>query len=146
MSSSNGILVIVACNEARPEFDPSRHFKLGNNSTRVIRTAGGRVSEAINSLYNFDQSSHIGMIVIAHHIDCCYVAHDPEANLRSEMVLLKGSPYVRRSIPVVGFVLNGTPTMREVNIPGNIQDEAIRQQILGQQILGQMEDFGPYWG
>lgn len=59
---------VVSCSESDPRVDPSRFFNLSSNTpTSVVRTAGGRTTEAINNLYYIDQSTRIGMIVVVQH-------------------------------------------------------------------------------
>jgi carbonic anhydrase len=60
-------LKAVSCNESDPRVDPSRYFNLSTNSTKVIKTAGGRSASAINDICSADQTSRIGMILIVQH-------------------------------------------------------------------------------
>lgn len=59
----------VSCSETDARIDPSRYINLSanGNSTSVIKTAGGRTEEAIAQIYNIEQSSRIGMIVVVQH-------------------------------------------------------------------------------
>ncbi|KAF2801036.1 hypothetical protein K505DRAFT_205597, partial [Melanomma pulvis-pyrius CBS 109.77] len=58
---------VVSCNESDPRVDPSRYFNLSASSTSVVKTAGGRTGDAVNSLYAIDQATGIRMIVIVQH-------------------------------------------------------------------------------
>ncbi|KAF2243947.1 hypothetical protein BU26DRAFT_111284 [Trematosphaeria pertusa] len=137
----SGGLVIICCNESDARIDPSRYFNLSANNTSVIKTQGGRTEGAINSLYSIDHSSRIGMIVVVQHTSCAYAAGNVDANIRSDVQALKNSPYVRNDIPIIGYVLDiESGQLREVNIRRDGKDEEARQRV-----LGQLEDFGPFW-
>lgn len=48
-------------------------------------------------------------------IDCTFSPGDAEANTRSDMQALKSSPYVRKEIPVIGYVLDvATGRLKEI--------------------------------
>lgn len=48
-------------------------------------------------------------------VDCASSTGDVEANIRSDVKVLKDSPYVRNEIPVIGYVLDiETGQLREV--------------------------------
>ncbi|KAF2735340.1 hypothetical protein EJ04DRAFT_435297, partial [Polyplosphaeria fusca] len=57
----------VSCSESDTRVDPSRYFNLSANTTSVVKTAGGRTAEAVNTLHSLDQTSRIGMIVVVQH-------------------------------------------------------------------------------
>ena len=122
----------VACSEADPRVDPARFINLTASGTQVIKTAGGRTEGTVNTIYYADQANRIGMIVIMQHtstfptvltrdgrtedaIDCAWSPGDVEANVRSDIQALKASPYVRKDIPIIGYVLDVvTAQLREV--------------------------------
>ncbi|KAF2003665.1 hypothetical protein P154DRAFT_532039 [Amniculicola lignicola CBS 123094] len=103
---SAGALVIISCSDPDPRVDPSRYFNLSANTTSVLRTAGGRTHNAINSLYSLDQNARIGMIVVVQHTGCTSSTGDLESNIRSDITALKSSPYLRTEIPIIGYILD----------------------------------------
>ncbi|KAF2689924.1 hypothetical protein K458DRAFT_383050 [Lentithecium fluviatile CBS 122367] len=139
----SGTLVIISCSEPDPRIDPSRYINLSANgsSTSVIKTTGGRTGDAINNVYHIDQSSRIGMIVVVQHTSCAWALGDGEANIQTDLEVLRASPYVRSEIPIIGYVIDvATGTLKEVSIQHNAPDEATRREV-----LSKLEDFGPFW-
>ncbi|KAI4944029.1 hypothetical protein J4E91_008884 [Alternaria rosae] len=91
----------------------------------MLTTNGGRVTQdAINSIYWADQTTPLGLIVVMGHAGCIHLTTTPETTIRTDISALKGSPYVRKDIQIVGYVVDlysrtpGTPAtdarLREV--------------------------------
>ncbi|KAJ5031925.1 hypothetical protein J3E72DRAFT_410852 [Bipolaris maydis] len=139
--SMPGTLVVITCNEANPMVDAARHFNLNTSTTRVIRTAGGRIEGAINSIYQIAQSVRIDMVIVVQHTSCPWSPGEVENNLRSDIQALKASPYVQKDVSIIGYVLDlASDQLREVNVPRTGPEAEARQQV-----LDQMKDFGPFW-
>ncbi|RAR01777.1 carbonic anhydrase [Stemphylium lycopersici] len=139
--STSGALLVIACSETDSRIDPAHHFNLTSPTTQVIKVAGGRTEAAINNIYYADQSNRIGMIVVIQHTGCAWSPGEVEKNVRSDIQALKSSPYIRKDVPIFGYVLDvGTGTLREVNIPSTSPEAEARQHA-----LSQMEGFGPFW-
>ncbi|KAF2468434.1 uncharacterized protein BDR25DRAFT_54760 [Lindgomyces ingoldianus] len=139
--SASGALVIISCTESDARIDPSRYFNLSANSASVVKTNGGRTTDAVTSLYSIDQSTRIGMIVIVQHTECAATTGDVDTNVREDITALKSSPYLRHDIPIIGYKLDAASgQLKEVYVPRNGEDEETRRRV-----LSQMDDFGPFW-
>ncbi|EOA91614.1 hypothetical protein ACJQWK_03688 [Exserohilum turcicum] len=139
--SNSGTLVVIACSEPDPRVDPACHFNLTSNTTRVIKTAGGRTEGAISSIQETGQSTKIEMIVVVQHTGCAWSPGEVESNIRCDIQSLKASPIIQKDIPIIGYLLDlATGQSREINVPRTGPDAEARQRV-----LSQMEDFAPFW-
>jgi carbonic anhydrase len=130
---------IVTCIDAR--IDPARAFGLEEGDAHVIRNAGGRMADALRSLFVSQTFLGTEEVMIVHHTDCGMLTltgeslratlaargltpdemgflpfRDVEDSVRADLAAYDQSPLVRHDIPVRGFVYDvETGRAREVS-------------------------------
>ena len=132
-------LAVVVCMDAR--IDPAKALGLSEGDAHVIRNAGGRVSEALRSLAISQTLLGTEEVAVIHHTDCGMLTfsdesirvqlreqrgadadhvaflpfHDLDQSVRDDLAAYRGSPLVRKDVPLRGFVYDvKTGRLREV--------------------------------
>jgi carbonic anhydrase len=136
-------VAIVVCMDAR--IDPARALGLEEGDAHVIRNAGGLARDAIRSLAISQELLGTREIVVIHHTDCGMLTFtnedirekladslgpeagaaaqevdfqpfpDVEQSVRDDLAALRGSPLLRKDVPITGFVYDvKTGRLKEV--------------------------------
>lgn len=132
-------VAVVLCMDAR--IDPIRALGLPYGTANIIRTAGGRIADALRSLAISQSVLGTNEVAIVHHTECGLEAIDDDAirerlaanglsapadmafhtfrdleqSLDEDMAVYRASTLVRQDIPVRTFVYEvGTGLLREV--------------------------------
>jgi len=96
--SAEGQYFVVACSD--PRCCPEEYLGIGpSNRTATVRVAGGRVQNALSSLYVLTAvGSHgkTGTIMVIHHTDCgMYYLNDEDIRQSLRSRLPEGSPELK---------------------------------------------------
>ena len=132
-------VAVVLCMDAR--IDPIRALGLPSGTANIIRTAGGRVVDALRSLAVSQAVLGSSELAIVHHTECGMAAvddeqirerltergmvapdgmvfhtfRDLEQSLREDIAVYRGSAMVRQDVPVRTFVYDvATGALTEV--------------------------------
>jgi len=132
-------VAVVLCMDAR--IDPIRALGLPYGTANIIRTAGGRVVDALRSLSVSQAVLGSSEVAIVHHTECGMAAvddagirarldekglaapegfvfhtfRDLEQSLREDIAVYRGSAMVRQDVPVRTFVYDvATGALTEV--------------------------------
>jgi len=134
----DGTVIVVACTDPRVCPETFLGMKDGARAT-VVRTAGGRIRPALNTLYVLSAvgtEGEKGLIMVVHHTDCG-LCHTTDEDIRESLRKRVSGPEEAKEVDVMVF---GSIVDPEATVKQDVEILRNSSFFKGIQIVGLVQD------
>jgi len=138
-SRPDGTVIVLACCDPRLNIEQQLGIGTGMSSATIVRTAGGRVHSALNTLLVLTavgNEGKKGLIIVIHHTDCG-LTHITDEEIKDNLKKRVSGPEEVKEVDgmVFGSIVDPEQTVKE-------DVKVLRESswFRGQQIVGLVQD------